>query len=80
MRIQLALNVRDLDDDDVRAASERLKPAGMEQLAEDDTTCCYATQNQVWSQGPQGMRREGYRVVSDSPTFGGAPPEGTTAE
>ena len=61
------------DDADVKATADRLKAAGMEHLVEDDTTCCYATQNKVWVTDPQGARWEVYRVIEDSETFGPVP-------
>ncbi len=106
MRLQLALNVRDLEeavayysklfgvpvhkrkpgyanfaidepplklvlfenpDDD-----ERLNHLGVE-VFEDQQTCCYATQNKVWSTDPQGMRWEFYKILEDSETFGVEP-------
>jgi catechol 2,3-dioxygenase-like lactoylglutathione lyase family enzyme len=66
------LGVEVFDDGDVQAASERLKAAGMAERVEDAQTCCYATQNKVWTSDPQGMRWEWYRVIEDSETFGTA--------
>ncbi len=75
------LGVEVFDDADVRAATDRVRAAGMEHLVEDEATCCYATQNKVWSQDPEGMRWEWYRIVEDSETFGRVPqPAETTAE
>jgi hypothetical protein len=62
MRLQLALNV-------CGAATEQLKAAGMEHLVEDETTCCYATQNKVWAREPEGLRWEWYRVIEDAEGF-----------
>jgi uncharacterized glyoxalase superfamily protein PhnB len=66
------LGVEVFDDDDVHAATDRLKAAGMAERVEDAQTCCYATQNKVWTSDPQGMRWEWYRVIEDSDTFGAA--------
>jgi uncharacterized glyoxalase superfamily protein PhnB len=66
------LGVEVFDDGDVQAASDRLKAAGMAERVEDAQTCCYATQNKVWTSDPQGMRWEWYRVIEDSETFGAA--------
>ena len=63
------LGVEVFDDDEVRAATDRLKAAGMEHLVEDESTCCYATQNKVWAREPEGLRWEWYRVTGDSETF-----------
>jgi len=66
------LGVEVFADDDVHAATDRLKAAGMMERVEDAQTCCYATQNKVWTSDPQGMRWEWYRVIEDSETFGAA--------
>lgn len=67
------LGVEVFDDEDVSAATERLKTAGMEHLVEDETTCCYAKANKVWAQEPDGLRWEWYRVMEDAEHFGEAP-------
>ena len=63
------LGVEVFDDEDVRAATDRLKAADMVDSVEDEQTCCYASQNKVWALDPQGMRWEYYRIVEDSETF-----------
>ncbi len=67
------LGVEVFDDEDVTTATERLKASGMEHLVEDETTCCYAKQNKVWSSDPQDLRWEWYRVIEDSPSFAAEP-------
>ena len=67
------LGVEVFDDADVGEATDRLKAAGLEHLVEDETTCCYAQQNKVWAQEPDGLRWEWYRVLADSQEFGDAP-------
>jgi catechol 2,3-dioxygenase-like lactoylglutathione lyase family enzyme len=64
------LGVEVFEGGDVRAATERLKAAGLADSVEDEQTCCYASQDKVWSLDPQGMRWEWYRVLEDSETFG----------
>ena len=64
------LGVEVFEGDEVTAATERLKAAGLADAVEDEQTCCYATQDKVWSRDPQGMRWEWYRVLGDSDTFG----------
>ena len=64
------LGVEVFRDEDVHAATERLKAAEMADSVEDEETCCYATQNKVWSVDPQGTRWEWYRVIEDSEEFG----------
>ena len=69
------LGVEVFGDEDVSAATERLKAAGLAELVEDETTCCYAKADKVWATDPQGMRWEWYRVLEDAETFGAAAPE-----
>jgi catechol 2,3-dioxygenase-like lactoylglutathione lyase family enzyme len=69
------LGVEVFDDEDVTAATARLKSARLDELVEDETTCCYARQSKVWAREPDGLRWEWYRVIEDSETFGQAPPE-----
>ena len=64
------LGVEVFEQADVTAATERLKAADMADKVEDEQTCCYASQNKVWSVDPQGTRWEWYRVLEDSETFG----------
>ena len=67
------LGVEVFDDEEVGAATDRLRAAGMDTLVEDETTCCYAKANKVWATEPDGLRWEWYRVVEDSETFGEDP-------
>ncbi|MEE9606907.1 MAG: ArsI/CadI family heavy metal resistance metalloenzyme [Myxococcota bacterium] len=69
------LGVEVFADADVHAATDRLKAAGMEHRVEDETTCCYATQHKVWSQDPEGLRWEWYRLLEDSEGFSAPAPE-----
>jgi catechol 2,3-dioxygenase-like lactoylglutathione lyase family enzyme len=69
------LGVEVFDDEDVTAATRRLRDAGLADLVEDETTCCYAKANKVWATEPDGLRWEWYRVLADSETFGTAPAE-----
>ena len=67
------LGVEVFDDEDVQAATERIRAAGMDHLVEDETTCCYAKADKVWATEPDGLRWEWYRVLADSQTFGKEP-------
>jgi catechol 2,3-dioxygenase-like lactoylglutathione lyase family enzyme len=73
------LGVEVFADEDVSAATERLKAAEMQHLVEDETTCCYAKATKVWATAPEGIRWEWYRVIEDSETFGEAPAEANGA-
>ncbi len=64
------LGVEVFDDAQVNETTERLRDAGLMDSVESEQTCCYATQNKVWSQDPQGMRWEWYRVLADADHFG----------
>ena len=64
------LGVEVFEDGEVTGATERLRSAGMAERVEDGATCCYATQNKVWTRDPQGMRWEWYKILQDSETFG----------
>ena len=67
------LGVEVFDDEEVEAATERIRAAGMDHLIEDETTCCYAKADKVWATEPDGLRWEWYRVLGDSQTFGEEP-------
>jgi catechol 2,3-dioxygenase-like lactoylglutathione lyase family enzyme len=54
--------------DAVSAAQSRLSDDGLATV-EENGTCCYATQDKVWVDGPDGAW-EIYTVLSDSETFG----------
>jgi len=74
------LGVEVFEDADVHLATERLKAAGLADLVEDETTCCYAKANKVWATEPDGARWEWYKVLEDSETFGANPPEPETRD
>jgi len=71
--------------DQVTAAADRLKDAGLATFEENDTSCCYAVQDKVWVTGPGKEPWEVYVVKADAGTLGksgdGAPDAccGTTA-
>lgn len=53
---------------DLDAAIERLSAEGLVDRLEQDTTCCHATQNKVWSSEPEGLSWEWYRITDDEST------------
>lgn len=63
------LGVEAFDQQDVDVAITRLKAAGIAEAQETGETCCFATQNKVWSTDPMGNKWEWYRVLEDSDTF-----------
>ncbi len=48
-------------------AIERLTAEGIAGQREDETTCCHATQNKIWSSEPDGINWEWYRITDDQP-------------
>jgi catechol 2,3-dioxygenase-like lactoylglutathione lyase family enzyme len=48
-------------------AEKRLSAGKILDQKEDGTTCCHAKQDKLWSQDPQGLRWEWYRITDDSP-------------
>jgi catechol 2,3-dioxygenase-like lactoylglutathione lyase family enzyme len=58
-------------------AVQRLSAAGIADQVESDRTCCYARQDKVWSQDPQGARWEFYRVLADAENFAEPPTSAT---
>jgi catechol 2,3-dioxygenase-like lactoylglutathione lyase family enzyme len=64
------LGVEVFEEEQVTAATDRLKAAGLVDRVEEQTTCCYATQSKVWAKDPDGARWEWYRVLQDSEAFG----------
>lgn len=54
----------------VHAEIARLRGQGLFTEEEIGTTCCFATQDKVWVNGPGGEKWEVYTVLADSETFG----------
>jgi catechol 2,3-dioxygenase-like lactoylglutathione lyase family enzyme len=53
--------------DEVGFASERLTAEGVDTLTQESTNCCYAVQDKVWVNDPDGVPWEVYTVLSDAP-------------
>ena len=51
--------------DEVAAATSRLAAHGMATTTEDQVACCYALQDKVWVNGPDGQPWEIYAVLGD---------------
>ena len=56
--------------EDVAQAWTRFKEAGLKTLTEDNTECCYAMQDKVWIEDPDGNAWEVFFVKGDAPTMG----------
>lgn len=59
--------------EEVTAASVRLSGEGLATLDEEATTCCFAVQDKVWVEDPDGAAWELYTVLSDVPEESGLP-------
>jgi hypothetical protein len=51
---------------EVAAANARLTDAGLAASTEDEVTCCYAVQDKVWVDAPDGEPWEIYTVLADA--------------
>ncbi|MDA8341775.1 MAG: VOC family protein [Actinomycetota bacterium] len=52
--------------DEVSAAGRRLTSAGLSTAAEDEVACCYAVQDKVWVDDPDGAPWEIYTVLGEA--------------
>jgi catechol 2,3-dioxygenase-like lactoylglutathione lyase family enzyme len=52
--------------DEVTAAQARLAGEGLPTASEDNVTCCYAVQDKVWVDDPDGAPWEIYTVLADA--------------
>jgi len=65
------LGVEVPDTSDVAAAQARLTDQGLATATEDEVTCCYAVQDKVWVDAPDGEPWEIYTVLADAEMPGG---------
>jgi catechol 2,3-dioxygenase-like lactoylglutathione lyase family enzyme len=61
------LGVEVFSAEEVRAAGDRLAATGLATAAEEGVTCCYAVQDKVWVDDPDGAPWEIYTVLGDAP-------------
>ena len=61
------LGVEAESQEELDAAIDRLSAEGIAERFEQNTTCCHATQNKVWSSEPDGLDWEWYRITDDAP-------------
>jgi hypothetical protein len=52
--------------DEVTAATGRLQDTGLETATEEGVSCCYAVQDKVWVDDPDGAPWEIYTVLADT--------------
>jgi catechol 2,3-dioxygenase-like lactoylglutathione lyase family enzyme len=55
--------------EDVLEAKSRFEAAGLATFAEEDTSCCYAVQDKVWVEDPDGNSWEVFVVKADAPVM-----------
>lgn len=55
--------------DDVVEATARFRQVGLPTRTEEDTECCYAVQDKVWVEDPDGNQWEVFFVKADSPVM-----------
>jgi catechol 2,3-dioxygenase-like lactoylglutathione lyase family enzyme len=56
--------------DEVAAAQARLASQDLATAVEEQTTCCFAVQDKVWVDGPDGEPWEYYTVLADADSMG----------
>jgi catechol 2,3-dioxygenase-like lactoylglutathione lyase family enzyme len=66
------LGVEVASTDDVASAHARLDVAGLTTVTEDEVSCCYAVQDKVWVDAPDGEPWEIYTVLADVEMAAGA--------
>lgn len=55
--------------DDVLEAKARFEALGLATFSEEDTACCYAVQDKVWVEDPDGNSWEVFVVKADAPVI-----------
>ncbi|MDJ0941840.1 MAG: ArsI/CadI family heavy metal resistance metalloenzyme [Kiloniellales bacterium] len=61
------LGVEVLGQGTLAETQRRLETVGLLDDVQLEETCCHATQDKLWSQEPQGLRWEWYRITDDAP-------------
>jgi len=74
------LGVEVFDPDKIPEAEARLTAAGVLDEIENETVCCHATQNKLWSYEPQGLHWEWYHITDETPDGLALVPEPASAE
>lgn len=57
---------------EVSAEAMRIESLGLPVKVDGTHTCCYATQDKVWTMDPEGVPWEVYTVLADTDHFGAA--------
>lgn len=58
------------DDAELQGIRARLEAAGIQGLAQEATTCCYAESDKYWVQDPTGLAWETFHTLGSAPMFG----------
>lgn len=61
------------DDGELQTIRGRLEQAGIQGLAQEATTCCYAESDKYWVQDPTGIAWETFHTLGSAPVFGEQP-------
>lgn len=61
------LGVELTGDEELETVSQRLQENELIDTIENQSTCCFAMQDKVWSTEPQGIRWEWYKILDDNP-------------
>lgn len=66
--------------EDVASWAAKLEEAGVQVLSEEGSTCCYALQDKVWFQDPDGNNWEVFYVHAQLPIEAAQPPRAAAKE
>lgn len=58
---------------ELQVIRQRLESAGIQGLAQEGTTCCYAESDKYWVQDPAGIAWETFHTLASAPVFGEQP-------
>ena len=61
------IGVEILDEAEMAPTQDRLSSTGLLSRVEKNATCCHATQDKFWSDEPDGLSWEWYRITEDQP-------------
>jgi catechol 2,3-dioxygenase-like lactoylglutathione lyase family enzyme len=71
------LGVEVMSPGEVSEASGRLSGEGLATVDQEQTTCCFAVQDKVWVEDPDGTPWEVYTVLADAPVESAIAGDGT---
>jgi catechol 2,3-dioxygenase-like lactoylglutathione lyase family enzyme len=74
------LGVEVTSTDEVAAGADRLADEGLAIRKQSETTCCYAVQDKVWVEDPDGVPWEVYTVLADAPVESGRDGDGACCD